>query len=192
VSPSTGKPGTDALNVTISLVSPLNLNSGLIDSSNVIFECDDITVKDAGLSSKGNNSYEINATISIADDAAECTGNVTLNLSGKETVCTGSFSVEASESLCGLTAIEPQSIKTRPKFRFIKIKGENIDYNSSSSSINFEGANDKISVLYAFMPGNKSQINAFIWIKSGLEPGEYPVTVNTGDVQCSGVSLVIE
>ncbi len=201
VSPSSGMAGAAEMDVTIEVDSSTVSGSTTVNSSDVDFECDGITVLDAVLtfdsngqtepSSTGNNKASVIATISISDDAQDCTGDVAVNLGNTETVCNDAFSVGAGMALCSLTGIEPQSIKAGTRFRVITLSGENINYNRTSE-ISFEGAEDKISVLFAFTSRSHTRLNVFVLIKSGLEPGEYPVTVTTDEEQCSGVSLTVE
>jgi len=95
---------------------------------------------------------------------------------------------------CSLTKIKPESIKAGiflPRMRIITITDENSNFNSTSE-ITFNGHQENaIRILFSYAP-NPDELVTLVIVPAGIEPGDYEVSVTTGDEVCTGISLIIE
>ncbi|MCX5896007.1 MAG: hypothetical protein NTZ51_09285, partial [Proteobacteria bacterium] len=174
VSPAEGDAGK-SVQVTITGENTNFVTAGnTVGSSSVNFGCTGVTVD----SVTATSATQIVANFTIADDAADCTGDVTVTTGTETITCTDKFTVNATVvPTCTLT-VSPATIKSGiifPRIKIITITGTGSDF-SSSSDVKIDGIS-RIFILKA----SKTEIRALIIVPAQLK-GEKAVTVD----DCTG------
>ncbi|MFC1592279.1 FG-GAP repeat domain-containing protein [Thermodesulfobacteriota bacterium] len=95
VVPESGASGSDEIDVVLEFeTGGMLLEATTINAPEVSFACDGITVNSATVNASAHSSSgTVTARITIADDASECSGDVTLRIGDVKTVCEQAFSV---------------------------------------------------------------------------------------------------
>ncbi|MCX5895023.1 MAG: hypothetical protein NTZ51_04215 [Proteobacteria bacterium] len=150
--------------------------------STVAFSCDAISIHNTTVES--STKITLNATVGYVAHDTDCNVLVDENYCGYVHI----------KNISKLERIIPSAIRASrffPKMRFITITGLKTLFDSTSE-IKFAGPQeDAIRVVFKATPNN-TILNALIVVAAGSEPGDYAVTVTTGEEVYTGVTLVIE
>ena len=161
-----------------------------VENLGVTFSCTGVTVN----SVTAISADEVNANITVACDAPQCTGDVTITggPSGSEgNICADAFTVNASQS-CTLTA-EPASLRAGflfPRLHLIRIKSPNANF-TSESTVEIEGmriikvfetTTDQISAL-VLIPPKLHITKGMKQIKATTETGGLCPEICTGEIE---------
>jgi len=163
-------------NIDLSQVSGVNLTVG----------CAGITVNSVNV----NSATQIIVNITAAEDAPQCTGNVTVTdgTGATNIICENKFTVNAKPA-CTL-AVSPGTFTNGimlPRIKTFTITGTNSNW-GSTSAVQIQGINMLIPLSRS---ENEIRVLALVPSKMRLPAGNKVVTVTTGNEVCTG-NLVIE